>query len=96
MDQCSHLSQVRVARPSEVEGCEECLKTGARWVHLRVCRTCGKVGCCDSSPGRHASAHAAEESHPIVTTLERGEDWSWCFVDEVAFEIDDTAPGGAA
>jgi hypothetical protein len=73
--------------PESVEGCEECLKTGGAWVHLRVCRSCGEVGCCDSSPGRHASGHAAESGHPIVTSLEPGEDWSWCFVDEVAFDF---------
>ena len=84
---CSHLDQIRVDLPSEVAGCEECLKTGGRWVHLRLCRSCGKVGCCDSSPNRHASKHAAESGHPIVSSLERGEDWSWCYVDDVAFII---------
>jgi uncharacterized UBP type Zn finger protein len=88
---CSHLDQVTVfdvpARV-EVRGCEECLKIGGTWVHLRVCRSCGKVGCCDSSPNRHASRHAREDSHPIMTSIEPGEDWSWCFVDEVAFEIE--------
>ena len=91
---CTHLDQVRIPRPSEVAGCEECLEAGARWIHLRVCRTCGHVGCCDSSPGRHASAHAAEDGHPIMTSLESGEDWSWCFVDEVAFEIEADEPRG--
>jgi hypothetical protein len=73
---------------TEVPGCEECLKMGGRWVHLRVCRSCGKVGCCDSSPHRHASAHAAAESHPIMSSIEPGEDWSWCVVDEVAFVLE--------
>ena len=91
---CTHLDQVRVPRPSEVAGCEQCLKTGSRWNHLRVCRTCGQVGCCDSSPNRHASAHAAESGHPIMSSLEPGEDWSWCFVDEVAFELDVEEAGG--
>jgi uncharacterized UBP type Zn finger protein len=87
---CSHLDQVEVEsvpRRDDVPGCEECLRLGMRWVHLRICRTCGRVGCCDSSPGRHASRHAREDGHPIVTSLEPGEDWSWCFVDEVAFVV---------
>ena len=83
---CTHLDQIQVEVPGDFEGCEECLKIGAdNWVHLRVCRACGKVGCCDSSPHRHASKHAAEASHPIVTSLQAGENWSWCYVDEVAF-----------
>jgi hypothetical protein len=85
---CSHLDQVNVDPPEQVEGCEECLEAGDRWVHLRVCRTCGKVGCCDSSVNKHASKHAAAEGHPIMTSLEPGEDWSWCFVDRVAFELE--------
>jgi uncharacterized UBP type Zn finger protein len=84
---CSHLDQIRVDPPTEVADCEECLKIGSAWVHLRVCRTCGKVGCCDSSPNRHASLHATEADHPIASSLEPGEDWSWCYVDEVAFVI---------
>jgi hypothetical protein len=85
---CAHLDQVTVLEvPSaaEVPGCEECLKIGGRWVHLRVCRSCGKVGCCDSSPNRHASAHAREAEHPILSSIEPGEDWSWCTIDEVGF-----------
>jgi uncharacterized UBP type Zn finger protein len=88
---CSHLDRVEVAdvpARSEVAGCEECLISGGRWVHLRICRTCGKVGCCDSSPNRHASAHAAAEGHPIMSSIEPGESWSWCTLDEVAFELD--------
>jgi hypothetical protein len=87
---CSHLDQVHVHDvPSreQVPGCEECLKIGGRWVHLRVCRSCGKVGCCDSSPNRHASRHAKGASHPIMSSIEPGEDWSWCVVDEVAFVL---------
>ena len=67
-------------------GCEECLKTGGRWVHLRMCRTCGHVGCCDSSPGKHARKHAHTTGHPIIQSIEPGEDWSWCFVDQTAVE----------
>jgi hypothetical protein len=88
MPLCSHLDQVKVEPPTEFEGCEECLKAGDRWVHLRVCRTCGKVGCCDSSVNRHASKHAAAEGHPIVTSLQPDENWSWCFEDQVAFELE--------
>ena len=84
MAECAHLDQITVDVPDQVEGCEDCLASGSSWVHLRVCRACGKVGCCDSSPNRHASAHAAESGHPIITSLEPGEDWSWCYVDEVA------------
>ena len=84
---CKHVDQIRdVARGSA--GCEQCLALGDTWVHLRMCLTCGKVGCCDSSPNQHASKHAAEEGHPIVTSLEPGEDWSWCYVDEVAFVVE--------
>jgi uncharacterized UBP type Zn finger protein len=84
---CTHLDQVTVDRPDQVEGCEECLAIGASWVHLRVCRTCGRVGCCDSSPNRHASKHARADGHPIVTSVQPFEYWSYCFVDDVAFEI---------
>lgn len=81
---CTHLGQVEILeRPAHVAGCEECLRIGGRWVHLRMCQTCGKVGCCDSSPNRHAGAHAAEQGHPIARSVEPGEDWSWCYVDEV-------------
>jgi hypothetical protein len=88
---CSHLDQVAVLEvpgKDEVPGCEECLKIGGTWLHLRVCRTCGKVGCCDSSPNRHASAHARAVGHPILSSIEPGEDWSWCTIDEVGFIID--------
>jgi uncharacterized UBP type Zn finger protein len=85
MVSCTHLDQVVVPMPDEVRGCEECLAIGSSWVHLRVCRTCGRVGCCDSSPNRHASRHAREAEHPIVSSAESGEDWSYCFADEVAF-----------
>jgi uncharacterized UBP type Zn finger protein len=93
MTTCGHLDQIHVTvLPESIEGCEECLKTGSRWLHLRMCMTCGKIGCCDSSPNRHASGHAREVGHPIVRSAEPGEDWSWCFSDEVAFVVD---AGGA-
>lgn len=85
---CIHLGQVQVARPKEVRGCEECLATGSDWVNLRVCRTCGRIGCCDSSPGKHASAHARSAGHPIVSSAEPGERWSWCYEDELAFVLE--------
>jgi uncharacterized UBP type Zn finger protein len=85
---CTHLDQVVVARPDQVPGCEDCLAIGGQWVHLRVCRSCGHVGCCDSSPNRHASLHARTTEHPIVTSLEPGEDWSYCYVDDVAFVLE--------
>jgi uncharacterized UBP type Zn finger protein len=85
---CSHIDTVEYLEPAgEVAGCEECLKTGDRWVHLRLCQECGKVGCCDSSPNQHASKHANEASHPIARSIEPGETWSWCYVDQVMFEL---------
>jgi uncharacterized UBP type Zn finger protein len=88
MDVCNHLDQIRVTALPPLEGCEECLKIGGRWLHLRMCMTCGKIGCCDSSPNQHASRHAREDDHPIVRSAEPGEEWSWCYVDEVAFVVD--------
>ena len=78
---CSHLDCIRPVQPS-APGCEECLATGGRWVHLRLCMTCGHVGCCDSSPGRHATAHYRASGHPIVRSAEPGEDWGWCYEDQ--------------
>ncbi|MDF3289856.1 UBP-type zinc finger domain-containing protein [Streptomyces silvisoli] len=77
-----HLSLVRDVVPRTPDGCEECLRLGMGWVHLRLCLTCGHVGCCDSSPGRHARAHAAAIGHPIVRSLQPGEHWRWCFAHE--------------
>ncbi len=82
---CSHLDTIRDVTPS-ADGCEDCLKIGGTWLHLRICRTCGHVGCCDQSPNRHARKHAEETNHPIVQSIEPGEDWIWCFVDEVYLE----------
>ena len=87
---CSHLDMITVhsvPTRDDVPGCEECLKTGGQWVHLRVCLSCGKVGCCDSSPNQHATKHARADSHPILRSIEPGEDWSWCVIDEVAFSV---------
>jgi uncharacterized UBP type Zn finger protein len=85
---CSHLDQIELLEPAgEVAGCEECLRTGGRWVHLRMCQTCGHIGCCDNSPGRHATAHHGGTGHPIIRSVEPGEDWSWCYEDELLFRL---------
>lgn len=78
---CSHLDQINKVFPS-ANGCEECLRTGDDWVHLRLCLTCGHVGCCDTSKNKHATKHFHDTTHPLIKSLERGEDWAWCFVDE--------------
>jgi CPA2 family monovalent cation:H+ antiporter-2 len=86
MSSCSHLDQVRPVTPGTPAGCEECLKTGSWWVHLRLCLTCGHVGCCDSSPGKHASNHFYSSHHPLVKSYEPGEDWAWCYADRTMLE----------
>ncbi len=82
---CPHIADLGTGpdavEPTTPEGCEECLRDGTRWVHLRLCLTCGHVGCCDSSVGRHASGHFADTDHPVMRSFERGEGWRWCFVD---------------
>ena len=78
---CSHLDQIHPVTPS-ADGCEECLKIGDAWVHLRMCMVCGHVGCCDSSKNKHASRHFKATGHPIVQAFGSGEDWMWCYVDE--------------
>ena len=80
---CEHLDQVAEVEPSTLEGCEDCLREGTRWVHLRECLRCGHVGCCDSSPRRHASAHWHGSGHPLMRSFEPGEEWGWCYPDEV-------------
>jgi uncharacterized UBP type Zn finger protein len=88
MTACSHLGHTRVTQlPESVAGCEDCLATGDGWLHLRICLECGKVGCCDSSPNRHASAHARTSEHPLIRSIEPGEQWCWCFVDQIALLI---------
>ena len=72
------------ADPPEGRACVDCLREGSRWVHLRLCLDCGHVGCCDSSPRRHATAHFRETEHPVIASAEPGETWRWCYVDEVA------------
>jgi uncharacterized UBP type Zn finger protein len=88
MTSCSHLDTITVRKlPDSVSGCEECLRDGAVWLHLRICLGCGHVGCCDDSPNRHATAHSRETGHPLIRSLEPGEEWVWCYVDEVAMLI---------
>lgn len=86
---CSHLDSIEITElPAEVAGCEECLAAGGVWLHLRICLTCGHVGCCDDSPSKHATAHArSHDEHPIIRSLEPGENWCWCFKDEVGMLI---------
>jgi len=87
VETCTHLDQILVERPEHADGCEDCLAIGGRWVHLRVCRACGRIGCCDSSPNRHATRHAREHGHPIMTSVEPGERWSYCVIDDVMFTL---------
>jgi uncharacterized UBP type Zn finger protein len=90
---CSHIDQIDVTvTPSSATGCSECERTGGRWMHLRMCLSCGAVGCCDSSPNRHASRHAAEHGHPVAASFEPGEDWLWCYEDGVAFALNGWSP----
>jgi uncharacterized UBP type Zn finger protein len=78
---CTHLSAIRDVTP-HAKGCEDCLKIGDRWLHLRLCLTCGHVGCCDSSKNKHARKHWMAVGHPIIQSFEPGEDWRWCYPDE--------------
>jgi uncharacterized UBP type Zn finger protein len=84
--ECTHTEMIEAVEPSSTAGCSECLKTGDRWMHLRLCLSCGEVACCDSSPNQHASKHAAATGHPIAASFEPGEDWAWCYVDEVMLD----------
>ena len=81
--QCSHMDQIRDVKPRTPNGCEECLKTGDTWVHLRLCLTCGHVGCCDSSRNKHATKHFHLADHPIAQSFQPGEDWRWCYADQI-------------
>lgn len=84
---CTHLDTIQVRRPDQAPGCEDCLAIGGQWVHLRVCRQCGHIGCCDSSPNQHASRHVRSSAHPVVTSIEPDERWSYCYVDDVMFVL---------
>jgi len=84
--QCTHLNEIRKVSPN-TNGCEECLKMGDTWVHLRLCMECGHVGCCDSSKNKHATKHFHHTKHPIVRSIEPGEDWGWCYIDELELDF---------
>lgn len=88
---CTHVSLTNDVQPS-ANGCEDCLRIGARWVHLRLCMSCGHVGCCDSSPNRHASTHWRETDHPVVRSFEPGDHWWWCYADELLFNVPGAKP----
>lgn len=87
---CEHLGTLpETVVPGSTKGCEDCLRDGTQWVHLRECLTCGHIGCCDSSPNRHATAHWHAANHPLVRSFEPGEEWAWCYADElVAVPVD--------
>jgi hypothetical protein len=87
MTACTHLDAIHDVVPHTLAGCEDCLKIGSTWVHLRLCMTRGHVGCCDSSPHRHARQHSRHQHHPIVRSLEPGEIWGWCYIDNVTLEF---------
>jgi uncharacterized UBP type Zn finger protein len=86
MTRCTHLEQLRDVTPRTPEGCEECLKSGDTWVHLRLCMVCGHVGCCDQSKNHHATKHVHATGHPLIRSFEPGEDWGWCYLDGVFLE----------
>ena len=86
MAYCAHLNHVKTETPRTPEGCEECLAIGSDWVHLRLCLECGHVGCCDSSPNKHATKHFHRTQHPVVKSFEPGEDWAFCYVDQLMLE----------
>ncbi|HEX8368435.1 MAG TPA: UBP-type zinc finger domain-containing protein [Pyrinomonadaceae bacterium] len=86
MNKCEHLSEIKAAVTPSADGCEDCLKTGGWWVHLRLCETCGHVGCCDNSPNKHATKHFHASKHPIIKSFEPGEDWGYCYVDDMFYE----------
>ncbi len=84
---CQHVNQIKItAKPDEVKGCDECLKIGSSWVELRMCLICGQVGCCDSSQHRHARKHFQDTQHPIIQSVEPGQKWGWCYLDEEFME----------
>jgi hypothetical protein len=90
---CAHLSVDMAEVTPTKEGCEECLRSGGDWVHLRLCMSCGHVGCCDSSPSQHATRHwQRHPDHPIVRSFEPGEDWWWCYVDQLLFDVEGAPP----
>ena len=89
-ERCVHLDQVDPGvKPDSEAGCGDCLAIGSSWVHLRECMTCGHVGCCDSSPNQHATRHYRASAHPVMRSIEPGEAWWWCYVDELAFTVEE-------
>jgi uncharacterized UBP type Zn finger protein len=82
---CTHLDTIEPVHPNS-KGCEECIKLGDTWVHLRMCRECGNVACCDDSKNKHATKHFHATKHPIIRSIQPGEHWSWCYIDEVGWE----------
>ena len=88
--ECTHFNAIRPVNPV-TNGCQECLARGDDWVHLRMCMTCGHVGCCDSSKNKHATNHFLHTKHPIIRSAEPGEPWGWCYVDELQLEFEDAA-----
>ena len=83
---CEHIKNANPEIKGNTKGCEECKKIGSGWVHLRLCLTCGHVGCCDSSPNKHGTKHFKKTGHPVIKSYEPGEDWTWCFVDQLLTE----------
>ena len=88
---CTHLDQIGEVAAS-ADGCENCLRIGSEWVHLRMCSSCGHVACCDSSPHKHATAHHDKTDHPLIRSFEPREEWFYCYPDGLTFELDDAPP----
>lgn len=86
MQECSHLDTIQDVEARTPEGCEECLQMGDNWVHLRLCLACGHVGCCDNSKNKHATKHFRATEHPLIQSFQPGEDWLWCYVDDMFME----------
>ena len=85
---CRHRDRIKIGElPGWVDGCQDCLAAGQPWLHLRICLECGHVGCCDQSPHRHATAHANSTGHPIIRSLEPGEEWAWCYIDRIGMLV---------
>jgi uncharacterized UBP type Zn finger protein len=82
LESCEHAAEIQIYEPRSADGCEECVKNNYKWVHLRLCLSCGHVGCCDSSVHKHATRHFHASAHPIIASLETNENWAWCYPDE--------------
>ncbi|HQZ96985.1 MAG TPA: UBP-type zinc finger domain-containing protein [Pyrinomonadaceae bacterium] len=92
MEYCEHVSTIVPVKPSS-DGCEDCLKIGGRWLHLRLCKNCGHVGCCDQSPNKHATKHFRSTNHPIIKSFQPGEEWGYCYIDDAFYEtLPESAP----